>query len=605
MSLRRKTVPDMNMSGIGDALINAFQALTMAGGAQKREHKEPCTVSFEVSAPVYCMAYDHHKKQLGCAFDKQIMTWKYDEEQQNFTQLLTREHTTKVLCIDFSPKDMSIAYGLENGGVGILNLDNTQTISDSNSHSVQCVKFSCDGKTLGCATRHGEKKGLETVQKNFASIYSLQSASLNLILSIDTVGPKNNNSKPLDIITCLLLCKTNGRDLLIYGTIGCCIYFTDVTNTSAPVQLYSRNVKCKPLRCLAWSPDFKTVFCGTQGGNVHYFDVSNLKQISCEDMNPPAHEQNQQVSCMVLSPDGKNLVTVSWDKTVKVFTRVDGANVDPSERYKLSMTFSDFDFNKIRGIAYIPSQNGLPQVVSGDGKKIKVCAIEHNQGGGPEVKRLKSDKVGVEITIPVHWECYNNAGEVSLDIETTGLSSDKDDITVACLWAPQEQKSFFFTRPAYDRKSQIQGLIQALDNASSIIAFYGRKFDITFIFQKFEIEETKYKAWLEKLVDPFEEFKKHGGGNCTCKLNDWAEENGLRKIDNGVHAISMAEKGQWDELEKYCMHDAQMTWMLCNKVGGTSVFIKNLRKVFHWDRNMDTWKEKTLEDKHYKKLTTP
>jgi uncharacterized protein YprB with RNaseH-like and TPR domain len=90
---------------------------------------------------------------------------------------------------------------------------------------------------------------------------------------------------------------------------------------------------------------------------------------------------------------------------------------------------------------------------------------------------------------------------LSFDIETTGLVSDVDDITVASVYDPDRdiQKTFFFRRKGYDRQENINEFLEILDTATSLCCFNGVRFDIPFIIARFNVPPERYTRWFMKV----------------------------------------------------------------------------------------------------------
>ena len=90
---------------------------------------------------------------------------------------------------------------------------------------------------------------------------------------------------------------------------------------------------------------------------------------------------------------------------------------------------------------------------------------------------------------------------LAFDIETEGLHSDVDDITVASVYDPERgiKKTFFFQREGYDRQQNINDFLQTLDDAPSLCCFNGVRFDIPFIIARFEVDQERYTKWFMKV----------------------------------------------------------------------------------------------------------
>jgi uncharacterized protein YprB with RNaseH-like and TPR domain len=90
---------------------------------------------------------------------------------------------------------------------------------------------------------------------------------------------------------------------------------------------------------------------------------------------------------------------------------------------------------------------------------------------------------------------------LAFDIETTGLLSDVDSITVASVYDPDRdiRKTFFFMRDGYDRQNNINEFLETLDAAESLCCFNGIRFDIPFIIAHFNVAPERYTPWFMKV----------------------------------------------------------------------------------------------------------
>jgi uncharacterized protein YprB with RNaseH-like and TPR domain len=90
---------------------------------------------------------------------------------------------------------------------------------------------------------------------------------------------------------------------------------------------------------------------------------------------------------------------------------------------------------------------------------------------------------------------------LAFDIETQGLLSDVDDITVASVYDPERgiKKTFFFMREGYNRQENIDSFLEVLDNAPVLCCFNGVRFDIPFIIARFHVAPERYTKWFMKV----------------------------------------------------------------------------------------------------------
>jgi hypothetical protein len=155
---------------------------------------------------------------------------------------------------------------------------------------------------------------------------------------------------------------------------------------------------------------------------------------------------------------------------------------------------------------------------------------------------------------------------LSFDIETEGLNSDTDGITVASVYDPERsiRQTFFFMRPGYDRQENIDGFLGMLDEAPSLCCFNGIRFDVPFIIKAFGVEPARYTAWFLKIFDYFEICKLVFSS--SCGLNTMLSANGEEvKNSCGMQAVHWAKEGRWEELDEYCMRDTILTHILSSR----------------------------------------
>tara|TARA_B110000444_G_scaffold179388_1_gene168148 strand:+ start:1579 stop:2238 length:660 start_codon:yes stop_codon:yes gene_type:complete len=175
---------------------------------------------------------------------------------------------------------------------------------------------------------------------------------------------------------------------------------------------------------------------------------------------------------------------------------------------------------------------------------------------------------------------------LAFDIETMGLDASKHAVTVVCaecLFTGQRD-SFEFARLAAKRRAVmsadmddgereadllileeehdvlLQRMVDLFDNAPSLCAFNGVRFDLPFLMQAFDIPGPKVAAWVLKMTDILEASRllhKH-----TFKLDLLCEHNGMpMKSGSGLQAIEMAREQRFDALRDYCADDVAI---LCN-----------------------------------------
>ena len=165
---------------------------------------------------------------------------------------------------------------------------------------------------------------------------------------------------------------------------------------------------------------------------------------------------------------------------------------------------------------------------------------------------------------------------LGFDIETLGLMEEVPlpAITCACLHdGTTSVRLLFFDvnnkayigGPEYQRN--LDTLLQMLDDADSLAAFNGPRFDIPYIALYFGVDEARVNAWMRKCIDPYMCIR--WILNRTCKLNVMLALNHMgSKTGDGANAILLALAGRNEELLKYCEMDAVLTWQVTTRAYG-------------------------------------
>ena len=162
------------------------------------------------------------------------------------------------------------------------------------------------------------------------------------------------------------------------------------------------------------------------------------------------------------------------------------------------------------------------------------------------------------------------SGLLAWDIETTGLDKHKELITVVSFYSPfgvQEVIRFveldtnkkLVYKP--DNKENIAKLVGYLNEADFICSFNGVNFDIPFVQIQFQIPNDVVQAWVLKTWDVLETCRR--GFGRTFGLNMLLEMNCVSeggKTGDGLKAVHQARRGEWAELEAYCMSDSKLTY---------------------------------------------
>ncbi len=155
---------------------------------------------------------------------------------------------------------------------------------------------------------------------------------------------------------------------------------------------------------------------------------------------------------------------------------------------------------------------------------------------------------------------------LAFDIETTGLEPADSVVTVVCTqnYHTGERCAYEFARVrAHEPQNESllrEELVRAFDEAPSLCAFNGVRFDIPFLHKALNLSEATTAAWLLKTTDILEAARlglfgpPHTFGlNLLCQHNSVAVKSG-----SGLQAIKFAHEGKWDALLSYCADDVRI-----------------------------------------------
>lgn len=158
---------------------------------------------------------------------------------------------------------------------------------------------------------------------------------------------------------------------------------------------------------------------------------------------------------------------------------------------------------------------------------------------------------------------------LAFDIETTGLDPKNSVVTVVCTECFFTGKciAYEFDRVRHQEPQNldllVQSMVKAFEEASSLCAFNGVRFDIPFLHKSLKLPDSVVAQWLLKTTDILEACRlKMFGPYHTFKLDLLCEHNGVpMKTSTGLQAIVMAKEKRWDDLRVYCADDVRI---LCN-----------------------------------------
>lgn len=169
----------------------------------------------------------------------------------------------------------------------------------------------------------------------------------------------------------------------------------------------------------------------------------------------------------------------------------------------------------------------------------------------------------------------------ALDIETTGLRKDTDVITVICLKlydtgtrrvVRSDDLNVCLAREAEGQQEhEMKVYVRTVLNGSDkILAYNGKSFDIPFLSQWVEAEDTSLcRAWCDKTLDFLHEAKVRM--NEFISMDKVAKDNALAmsKIATGLQAIQWAHERQWQLLIEYCRADVDVLLEIYERARGS------------------------------------
>ena len=162
---------------------------------------------------------------------------------------------------------------------------------------------------------------------------------------------------------------------------------------------------------------------------------------------------------------------------------------------------------------------------------------------------------------------------LSWDIETLGINKKNDLITVIALYDPVANISRVLrfvdlnelAEVVYhdDFSKLVAEFIKYMDDAESLTGFNTMSFDIPFVQLQFGIPNETVQRWVLKTIDILEICRR--GFQRTFNLNSCLALNGVGdggKTGSGLEAVHQAKRGDWDDLEAYCLSDSVLTYEL-------------------------------------------
>ena len=174
------------------------------------------------------------------------------------------------------------------------------------------------------------------------------------------------------------------------------------------------------------------------------------------------------------------------------------------------------------------------------------------------------------LTLPLRRVCVWTREMLAFDIETTGLDPRKSVVTCVCVedFHSGQRWAFEFAKVRHETPEKLKGLefllVHLLEEAPSLCAFNGIRFDTPFLQVALGLDAATARRWNCKTSDILEHCRnvhKH-----TFSLNLLCETNGIPvKTGDGLQAIYLAREHRWPELLAYCEHDVHILCELYRK----------------------------------------
>ena len=147
-----------------------------------------------------------------------------------------------------------------------------------------------------------------------------------------------------------------------------------------------------------------------------------------------------------------------------------------------------------------------------------------------QLEQKKHSFFSANLSPALHWRAYPEFSDrcCFLDIETTGLDKQRDEITVIGLYDGAESKFFINGINMEDFEKEIR-------NYSMIVSFNGRCFDVPFIENKFDLDLDLFHIDLRFMLS---KLGYRGGLKRIEKVFGLARDDEVAEID-GFEAVRL------------------------------------------------------------------
>ena len=123
-------------------------------------------------------------------------------------------------------------------------------------------------------------------------------------------------------------------------------------------------------------------------------------------------------------------------------------------------------------------------------------------------------------------------------------------------WAAAEHGVFWHADARGVNGSAVARLLEWFDTAGAIVAYNGRAFDMRVLEKVYAGDDERAQSHMAKLVDPMEVVQRACGRR--VRLSHLLALNGAgKKAGCGCDAPRLWERGQMEQLERYCRRDTE------------------------------------------------